>query len=239
MCLGAPICGSFQAANLLWLVGLSRGVVEAFPGQDKGDGLGSYGSCSAEGNPVCSVASDKEGGECYPYPLCTQLVCQGKLLLWDAGTQKGGQASRSQEMRLKALLPGGNTWPGWGRRSPMCVHGSRCPGGAPGLRAAVPVLCRHLLCYSTCTQQLCLPWLWLPCSDCGSCASLPCCPLSQVHSKTGGGAPELLHSQPVPQCCIWAPSRSLKPLSLGENNKYFNQICQKHHLKGAKPTTVH
>lgn len=149
-----------------------------------------------------------------------------------AGLQKPGNEAKGIASRWEYMA-------GWGRRSPMCVHGSRCPGSAPGLRAAVPVLCRHLLCYSTCTQQLCLPWLWLPCSDCGSCASLPCCPLSQVHSKTVGGAPELLHSQPLPQCCIWAPSRSLKPLSLGENNKYFNQICQKHHLKGAKPTTVH
>lgn len=194
---GAPICGSFQTENLLWLAGLSRGVVEAFPGQ--GDRLGSYGSCSAEGNPVCSVASDKEGGECCPHPLCTQLVCQGKLLPWDAGSQRAGQASRSQEMRLKALLPGGNTWPEWGRRSPMCVHGSKCPGSGPGLGAAVPVLCRHLLCHCTCTQQLCLAWLWVPSSGCGSCAS-PAAHCSKSMPQAVGGAPELLHPQPVSLC---------------------------------------
>lgn len=79
---------------MLWLVGLSRGVVEAFPGQDKGDRLGSYGSFSAEGNPVCSVASDKEGGECCPHPLCTQLLarescCRGMLAPREQGRPPG------------------------------------------------------------------------------------------------------------------------------------------------------
>lgn len=156
-----------------------------FPGQDEGGRLGLYGSCS-EGNPVCSVASDKEGGECCPHPLCTQLVCQGKLLPWDAGSQRAGQASRNHKMRLKVLLPGGNTWPEWGRRSPVYVHGSKCPGSGSQLRATVPVLCRHLLRHSTCTQQLFLSWLWLPSSGCGSCASPPCFPLFPVRATDCG-----------------------------------------------------
>lgn len=176
---GAPVCGSSQAGNLLWLVGLSRGILEAFPGQDQGDRLGSCGSCSAEGNPVCSVASDKEGGECCPHPLCTQLVCQGKLLPWDAGTQRAGQASRSHEMRPKALLPAGNTRPEWGRRSPVCVHGSKCPGSDPGLRAAVPASAG--VCYAIHRYPAALCVLAVPSSGCGSCASPPCCPLSPVH----------------------------------------------------------
>lgn len=169
-------------------------------------------------------------------PLVHTAGLPGKAAAMGCWHPESRAGLQSHEMRLKAFLPDGNTQPEWGRRSPVCVHGSKCPG----LRAAgicyATVLCRHLLCHSTCTQQLCLSWLWLPCQ---AVASVPAYPAAHCSQSVPQAVDEPLHSQPVPQCCIWAPSRNLKPLSLGENNKYFNQICQKHHRKGAKPTTVH
>lgn len=136
------------------------------------------------------MASDKEGGECCPHPLCTQIVCQGKLLPWDAGTQRAGQASRNHKIRLKALLPGGNTWPEWGRRSPVYFHGSKCPGSGPWLRdAGICYVIPHVSSSSSCPS-------------CGSPAQSvahepvhPASQYSQSVLKAVGGAPELLHSQ--------------------------------------------
>lgn len=145
-----------------------------------------------------------------PSPLVHTAGLPGKAAAMGCCTQRAGQASRRQGIRIKALLPGGNTRPEGGRRSPMCVHDSKCPGGGSGLGAAVPVPCRHLLSHSACTQQLCLSWLCVSSSGCGS-AHLPHC--SKAMPQAGGAAPELLHSQPVSQCCVWAPSRNSKPLS--------------------------
>lgn len=132
-------------------------------------------------------------------PLCTQLDCQGKLLPCDAGTQSTGQASRSHEIRQKALLPERNTWPKWGRRSShICSwkqvtrEWSRADHSQGSCPCALQVDVITLHVYSSSSAH---PVAGSPVQ---AMACMPAPVLPAVPSPVLLSCTELLHSQPVP-----------------------------------------
>lgn len=106
----------------------------------------------------------------------------------------------------------------------MSAHGSKSPGVVQSrLQPELLSLCFADVHNHTphVPQQFCPSRLWAPqfrpwlaCQP----TVLPAVP-SPVPQAAGDAE---LRSQPVSQCCLWASSGNLKPLSLGEKNKYFD-----------------